>query len=135
MFLVDTSVIVETRRRQPDANVLAWFQRTDPARIHVSVLTLAEILKGAALLAGRDPSTGTALVEWVVRMRGRHGDRIVGIDAEIAEAWAQMTAARPISVIDGLLAATASVRGLTLVTRDVRPAAALGVAVLDPWQP
>lgn len=133
-FLLDTNVISETRRRVPDANVLAWFLRTDPAAIQISVLTLGEVAKGAEAIGRRDPAAGRALWDWLGGLRLHYADRLVGIDADIAEEWGRLSAIRPLPVIDSLLAATASVRGLTLVTRNLRDVAGTGIAVVNPWE-
>ena len=134
-FLLDTNVISETRRKRPDANVLAWLTRADPPTLHISVLTLGEIAKGALKIARRDTIQGTALLEWFDRIRIHYADQMVDIDAEIAEAWGRLAAERPFPVIDGLLAATALVRGMTFVTRDLGGVAATGVPIINPWRP
>ena len=133
-YLLDTNVVSETRRRVPNETVIAWFRRADPSALFLSVLTLGEIAKGAELLARRDAQAGTILNRWLEGLRNNYADRIIGIDAEIAQAWGRMAAARPIPVIDSLLAATASVQGMTFVTRNERDAAATGIAVLNPWR-
>jgi predicted nucleic acid-binding protein len=134
MFLIDTGVIVETRKRKPDPKVMAWLKRADPAAVHVSVLSLAEIASAAARLARRDAAAGTALLAWLLAFQARHDERVVGIDAEIALLWGRLAGELPLPVVDGLLLATAHVRKLTLVTRAIRAATRLGVPVLDPWQ-
>ena len=133
-FLLDTNVVSETRRKVPDAKVLAWFRRVDPSAIHLSVLTLGEIAKGAENLARRDAIAGRAIREWLDGLRQLYADRVIAIDIEIAETWGRLSAGRPLPVIDGLLAATASARGMTLVTRNRRDFAGTGVAVVSPWE-
>lgn len=130
-FLLDTNVISETRRKRPDAGVLAWLRQVDPTELYVSVLTLREIAKGA--LARRDPAGAAALRRWLDGLRRDYVERLVGIDAEIAEAWGRLSAIRLLPVIDGLLIATAEARGMTLVTRNVRDTAGSGISVIDPW--
>lgn len=132
-FLLDTNVVSETRRKAPDAKVLAWFRRVDPSAIHLSVLTLGEIARGAENLARRDAIAGRAIREWLDGLLLLYADRVIAIDIEIAETWGRLSAARPLPVIDGLLAATASARGMTLVTRNRRDFSGTGVAVVDPW--
>jgi toxin FitB len=133
-FLLDTNVISEVRRRRPDARVVSWLKRVDPSALSISVLTLGEIAKGAARYATRDRAQATIYYEWLALVRSNYADRTIGIDADIAEAWGRLAAKRPLPVIDGLLAATALIRGLTLVTRNVNDVADLGVAVLNPWE-
>lgn len=134
-YLLDTSVVSETRRKSPDPNVMAWFRRTEPSALHLSVLTLGEIAKGIASLVRRDPAAGRALGSWFDGLRLHYADRLLNVDGDIAEAWGQLSAVRPLPVIDGLIAATALTHGMTLVTRDRRAAADTGVAIIDPWRP
>ncbi|MBM3570500.1 MAG: type II toxin-antitoxin system VapC family toxin [Alphaproteobacteria bacterium] len=132
-YLLDTNILSETRRRRPEARVLDWLRRADAASLHVSVLTLGEIAKGAAVIGRRDPAAGRALAAWLDGLREHYADRVVGIDAAIAETWGRMSAARPLPAIDGLLAASAQVLGMTLVTRNPRDIEGTGVPVFNPW--
>lgn len=133
-FLLDTNVISELRRRRPDAKVVLWLKRVDPSALWISVLTLGEIAKGAAQQAARDRAQAAIYYEWLAVVRLNYADRTIEIDADIADAWGRLAAKRPLPVIDGLLAATALVRGLTLVTRNVSDVADLGIPVLNPWE-
>ena len=132
-YLLDTNVVSEVRRKQPDASVLAWFRRTDPAAIRLSVLTLGEIVKGAESLARRDPTAGQSLRNWLDGLRLHYADRLLGVDGAVAETWGRLSAQRPLPVIDGLLAATALVHNLILVTRNVCDVSGTGVTVVNPW--
>jgi predicted nucleic acid-binding protein len=132
-FLLDTNVISEGRRKRPNSRVVSWFQRTDPASLHISVLTLGEIANGAARYAKRDQAQAAMLEQWLDATRLNYADRVIAVDAEISETWGRLGARRPLPVIDGLLAATALVHGMTLVTRNVEDIADTGVALLDPW--
>ncbi len=132
-YLIDTNVVSELVRRAPDDRVRHWFDSIDDDRLFLSVLTLGEIANGAAMAARRDPARGRRLGEWLTLLRDQYGARIVGVDAEIALCWGQFSAMRPLSAINGLLAATAMVRAMTLVTRDTADVAATGVATLNPF--
>jgi predicted nucleic acid-binding protein len=134
-FLLDTDVIAETRRRTPDVNVTAWLDRTDPDAVFVSVLTLGELAKGVAPVGRRDAAAGAALRRWLDGIRVLYADRLVGVDAEVAEEWGRLSTARPLTAINGLLAATALVHGLTLVTRNGSDLVDSGIAVVNPWEP
>ena len=134
-YLLDTNVVSELRRKAPDANVVAWFRRNDPATLHISVLTLGEIVKGVESLSRRDPVAGRSLNEWLDGLRRHYADRLIGIDAAVAEAWGRLSAVRPLPVIDALLAATASAHGMTLITRNRRDIAGTGVVAISPWEP
>jgi hypothetical protein len=133
-FLLDTNVVSELERKSPDRKVVAWAKTIDTMDLHLSVLTLGEITRGAAKLERRDAARGAALFQWLDGLRRQYHDRIIGVDGEIAEAWGRLGSGRSIPIVDGLLAATALVRGMTLVTRNVRDIADLGVAVLNPWE-
>ena len=132
-FLLDTNVVSEPRRRRPEENVVAWLRGQDPDLLFVSVLTLGEIAQGAETRGRRDPVAGRSLTAWLDAIRSGYADRIVGVTAEVAETWGRLGARRPLPVIDSLLAATALVHRLTLVTRNVRDFDGLGVRLLNPW--
>jgi predicted nucleic acid-binding protein len=132
-FLLDTNVISEPRRKRPDLRVMSWFGSTDRGSLHISVLTLGELTMGAARLARRDGVQAAVLRQWLDDTRQRYTNRIIPIDSEISEAWGELNAIRPLPVIDGLLAATALVRGMTFVTRDTRDIAGTGARTINPW--
>ncbi len=132
-FLLDTNVVSETRRKRPDPAVLEWLAGTDPESLHVSVLTLGEIAKGATAIALRDPQAARVLNHWLEALRLHFADRILAIDDAVALRWGALSAARPLSVVDALLAATAQVHGMTLVTQNLKDLHGTGVAILNPW--
>jgi predicted nucleic acid-binding protein len=129
-FLLDTNVISEIRKRdRADPNVARWVARTPVEEIGTSVVVLAEIRRGIELKRRRDPQQAKALDRWFAQMRIRLGDRVLPMDEPIADAWARLA----LPLIDGLLAATAKVHGLTLVTRNVADVSPTGVRFLDPF--
>lgn len=132
-FLLDTNVVSETRKRTPDRNVLAWFDDTDQQDLHISVLTIGELTKGIARRRHRDPRSAAGLEHWLRGIEELFSDRVIPIDASIATAWGNLDAGRPLPVIDSLLAATAKVRGFTLVTRNVKDIEPTGVPYINPW--
>jgi toxin FitB len=132
-FLLDTNVISEIRKRdRAHPNVVRWVARTPVEEIGTSALVLAEIRHGIELKRRSDPEQAKSLDRWFSQMRIRLGDRVLPIDEPIAEAWALVGIPDPLPLIDGLLAATAKVHGLTLVTRNVADIA-VGVSLLDPF--
>jgi predicted nucleic acid-binding protein len=133
-FLLDTNIISEIRKRdRAHPNVVRWVARTPVEEIGTSVLVLAEIRHGIELKRRSDPEQAKSLDRWFSHMRIRLGDRVLSIDEPIAEAWALLGIPDPLPLIDGLLAATAKVHSLTLVTRNVADIEAAGVSLLDPF--
>jgi predicted nucleic acid-binding protein len=133
-FLLDTNVISEIRKRdRAHPNVTRWVARTPAVDIGTSVVVLAEIRRGIELKRRGDRKQAEALDRWFAQMRTRLADRVVPVDEPIAETWAILGVPDPLPLIDGLLAATAKVRGLTLVTRNVADIARTGVKVFDPF--
>jgi toxin FitB len=133
-FLVDTNIISEIRKgERAHPNVARWVAGTPVEDIGTSVLVFAEIRRGIELKRPHDPEQAKSLDRWFSRMRTRLGVRVLPIDEPIAEAWALLAIPDPLPLIDGLLAATAKVHGLTLVTRDVADIARAGVSYLDPF--
>ncbi|MFN7872068.1 MAG: type II toxin-antitoxin system VapC family toxin [Cyanobacteriota bacterium] len=134
-WLVDTNVISELRRRDPDANVRAWFAQRPATELYLSVLTLGEIRKGVEALA--DSGRRTVLNQWLEReLPVFFADRLLPIDAGVAHQWGQLLAeaGRSLPAIDSLLAATALHHNLVLVTRNLKDFAGLPVQVLNPWE-
>jgi predicted nucleic acid-binding protein len=132
-YLLDTNVVSELRRARPDRSVLGWVETTATETTYLSVLVLGEIRQGVERIRGRDPGQATSLEGWLVTLEQAFSDRILAIDRVICHAWGRLSSADPLPPIDGLMAATALVHGLTVVTRDTRPFERVGVPHLDPW--
>lgn len=133
-FLLDTNVISEIRKRdRAHPNVVHWVNRTPVEDIATSVLVLAEIRHGIELKRRSDPEQAEALDRWFSRMRTGLGARVLPVDEPVADAWALLGIPNPLPLIDGLLAATAKVHGLTFVTRNVADIVKTGVPLLDPF--
>jgi predicted nucleic acid-binding protein len=130
-YLVDTCVISEARRRSPET--VAWLSAVDPLTLFLSVITIGEIAKGIALREGTDPVATASLDRWLDGLRSLYADRILPIDAAVAVARGHLMVRRTLPVPDGLVAATARVHNLTLVTRNVADFADTGVVVVNPW--
>jgi len=134
-YLIDTNVISEIRKgTKCDANVAAWWESVDDADIYLSVLVLGEIRKGVERARLNDPAQARALEKWLTTVVQSFGERILPIDQAVADEWGRMSAARPVSTVDALLAATAKVQGMTLVTRNVADIADLGAMVINPFE-
>jgi toxin FitB len=133
-FLLDTNVVSEIRKRErAHPNVAKWVARTPVKEIGTSVVVLAEIRRGIELRRRKDPAQAEGFDRWFAQMRTRLGDRVLPIDEPIAEAWALLSVPDPLPLIDGLLAATAKVHGLTLVTRNIADVARIGISAFDPF--
>lgn len=137
-FLLDTSCISELVRPEPEPRVVDWIEAVDEAMLYLSVLTIGEIRKGVAgLPQGR---RRTRLETWLeLELQARFAGRIVPIDAAIADRWGLIAAeakrrGKALSVIDGLLAATALHRNLTMVSRNASDFTNARVEVLNPWE-
>lgn len=132
-FLLDTNVLSELRKRRPAKGVVSWVQQTAGDEKYVSVLALGEIRQGVERLRCRDQVQAGALDEWLADLEARFSDRILAVDKAVAHAWGRLSATDPVSPVDCLMAATALVHGLVVVTRDTAPFERVGVPCLDPW--
>ncbi len=135
-YLLDTNVISELVRTTPDERVLAWFREVPDEALHVSVLTLGEIRRGVERLAAG--TRREKLRVWLeTDLPGWFGDRVLAIDAAVADRWGRLLSAakRPVPAIDSLLAATALHHELRLVTRNTADFAFPGLEVVNPWSP
>jgi predicted nucleic acid-binding protein len=136
-FLLDTNVLSEVRRPVPDTKVLAWLDQVDEDRVYLSVISIAEIARGVALLD--DGKRKAELALWLEHdLPQRFGQRILDVDSPTALAWGRMMAearqaGRGLSVMDGWIAASAQRHALTVVTRNTRDFQQLGLTLFDPW--
>lgn len=134
-FLLDTNVISEYRKGADcDPGVAEWFAKVPDGKLYLSVLVMGELRKGAEAKARRDPVQAEALRRWIALVERGYGDRILPFGREEADIWGRMNALRPRSTVDSMLAATAKVHGMTLVTRNVADVDGLGVDVLNPFK-
>jgi toxin FitB len=132
-WLLDTNVLSELRKgERAEEGVRSWFAEVDDAQLFTSVLVLGEIRRGIESIRRRDEPSALALEQWLVRVAVGFGERVLPIDVRIADRWGSLNVPNPVPTVDGLLAATALVHDLVLVTRNIRDVAATGVQVLDP---
>lgn len=134
-YLLDTNIVSELRKPDPDATLLSWYDTVRPADLYLSVLTIGEIRRGVERLRRRDPLQAARVERWLTGLRVSYRNRIVEVDASIAEEWGRINVPDPLPTVDGLLAASAIVRDWTLVTRNVRDVKRCGVRLLNPFQP
>ena len=133
-YLLDTNVISETRKRQPDARVTTFLQDCDSTKLFLSVLTLGELRRGIRVKRRTDPAAADRLTDWVDQIETTFADRVLPVDRSAAKLWGDFSADRALPVVDTLIASTAIANQLTLVTRNARDVVATGVPLLDPWQ-
>ena len=136
-LLLDTNVLSEVTRPAPDARVLDWLDGLDEDRSFISVVSIAEIRRGVALMdEGRKRE---ALAEWLARdLPQRFEQRVLPVDEPVALAWGDLMGlakrhGRGLSSMDGLIAATAIAQELTLATRNTKDFEGLGIELFDPW--
>lgn len=136
-FLLDTNVVSEWTKPQPNAGVITWLEDTDEDRVFLSVATLGELRHGIERLA--PGLRRKKLDSWLSEeLPLRFESRILPVTADVADEWGRVIArceagGRPLAAMDGLIAATASVHALTLVTRNISGFEATLEALLNPW--
>ncbi|NBS53651.1 MAG: type II toxin-antitoxin system VapC family toxin [Spartobacteria bacterium] len=133
-YLLDTNVLSELRRKTPDAAVLEWFARRPASTLYLSVLTFGELRKGIEGVL--DAKRRMTLTDWLeTDLPAFFVGRILPVDTQVADRWGRLLSAagRPLPAIDGLLAASAAQHGLSMVTRNSRDFANLGLDVINPW--
>lgn len=134
-FILDTNVISEARKgRRTNAGVARWLSSVPADDLYLSVLVIGEVRQGIEGLRSRDPFQAHRLESWLADLRRAYAGRILPVDVEIAEEWGRMNAPNPISSRDGLMAATAKVRGMTFVTRNTADVRRTGVELLNPFE-
>jgi toxin FitB len=137
MFLLDTNVVSELRKAKAgraDKNVTAWAASTSAATMFVSVITIQELEIGVLLAERRDPQQGAVLRSWLEQqVLPAFAERIISVDTVIARRGALLHVPDPRPIRDALIAATALVHGMSVVTRNVADFAPTGTKVIDPW--
>lgn len=136
-LLLDTNVLSEVTKPRPAEGVLKWLHGLDEDRTFISIVSIAEIRRGVALM---DPGRKRdALDEWLTHdLPQRFENRIVPVEASVALAWGDLMAlakrsGRGLASMDGLIAATAVAHQLTLATRSTKDFEGFGIDIIDPW--
>ena len=134
-FLLDTNILSELRKgKRCDSNVANWAAKESGQSHYISVLSLGEIRKGIELLRKKSPADCTLFEIWLQKLQSDFANCTIAITAEIAGRWGELSALRPLPVIDSLLAATALEHGLTLATRNTKDFDGLGISIVNPFQ-
>ena len=138
MYLLDTNVISELRKAKSskvNQNVLDWANGVSAASLFLSVITVLELETGILFVERRDPAQGAVLRSWLnTHVLPAFSERILPVDTAVAQCCAKLHVPDPHSDRDALIAATALIHGLTVVTRNTGDFATTGVELLDPWQ-
>ena len=135
-ILLDTNVVSELRKRErSDPHVRSWFEANSEAEFWLSVLVVAELRRGVALIERRDPAGAAILRVWLESTIEDFSDFILPVTLAISQRWALLSVPDPLPVIDGLVAATALEHDLTLATRNVSDVLRTGVDLVNPFAP
>jgi predicted nucleic acid-binding protein len=139
MYLLDTNVVSEVRKVEEgraDARVAAWQLQVDPATCFISAMTLMELEIGVLRMERRDAVQGAVLRAWLERrVLPEFSGRVLAVDEAVARYCARLHAPDPRPERDALIAATALVHGMTVVTRNTGDFAPTGVLLINPWEP
>ncbi len=133
-YLIDTNVLSELRRRNPEPSVVEWFSNRPARTLYLSVLTLGEIRKGVESLG--DGQRRIRLLDWLeTELPAFFAERVLSIDRPVADRWGRLVAGagRPVPTVDSLLAATALHHELRLVSRNEKDFDYPGLEVVNPW--
>jgi len=133
-YLLDTNVVPELRKgARCHRAIFDWFNALDDEDLYLSVLVIGEIEHGIERIRTRDPKSATRLRRWLSRLSTQFENRILPVTLPIARVWGKMGTPNPIPTVDGLLAATAHVHGLILVTRNVSHFESLDIEWVNPF--
>lgn len=139
MYLLDTNVVSELRKVRlgtADPGVARWAESVAVADLYLSAITVQELELGVLLAERKEPARGAVLRQWLDgQVVPSFDGRILSVDAAVARRSAGLHVPVPRPIADGLIAATALVHGMTLVTRDAGHFAPMGVPLVNPWQP
>jgi toxin FitB len=134
-YLIDTNIIFEIRKgRRCDPNVARWYEKNEDASLYLSVLVIGEIQSGIEKVRTKDTAKANALEQWLITVDKAFGERILPVDRAVAHEWGRLKVHRSLPVVDGLLAATAKIHRMTLVTRNTADIADVDVLMLNPFE-
>ena len=133
MYLLDTNVVSELRKPKPHGAVLAWFEGLEDTQLHLSAVTIGEIQSGIEITREQDEAKASEIEAWLEMVAGSYN--VLSMDAATFRTWAQLMHRRSDTVYeDAMIAATAKVHGLTVVTRNVADFKPFGVPLLNPFK-
>jgi len=132
-YLLDTCIISELRKPACNPGVAAWISGIEADEAYLSVITLGEIRRGIELHRAKDAKAAGALERWLLGLETHYAERILPIDAAVADQWGRLSLTQPLPVSDGLIAATGLEHKLTVVTRNVPGFQHSGVITFNPF--
>jgi len=134
-YLLDTNILSEIRRARqtPTSKISVWWETMKTEPVFLSVLVLGEVRKGIDLLSRRDPVTALVFERWLKETREAFAGKVLDVNLDTALRWGMLCAIRPLPQVDGLIAATALIHDLTLVTRNIDDFRGLGLRVFNPF--
>jgi len=133
-YLLDTNIISELRKKQPDKEVIKWFKEINPSQLFVSCITIGEIKIGALKKFKKDKVAGDALLKWVENITKEYVEQVLVVDLETCEEWANLLLIDSTNSIDSLIAAQAIQSNMTLVTRNTKHFDMFSVKLLNPFE-
>jgi predicted nucleic acid-binding protein len=133
-YLLDTNIISELKKRQPNSNVLSWFEATCTNQLYFSAITIGELRSGAIKKSKTDKEQGYKLTQWIDVIVAKYSEQILNIDLETCEEWAQLISNDNTNGIDSLIAAQAITKNMTLVTRNIKHFKMFNVKLLNPFE-
>lgn len=133
-FLLDTNILSELRKgNRCDAGVRDWFNQVGTEELYLSVVILGEVRQGIERIRLRDPAQARALERWLRGLTTEFSDRLLPVDATVADQWGRLGLRQPVPVVDALLAATAMAHDLIVASRDEAGFRNTGVQVINPF--
>jgi predicted nucleic acid-binding protein len=133
MYLLDTNVVSELRKPKPHGAVIAWIQSVEDSKLHLSAVSIGEIQAGIELTRAQDPDKAVEIEAWLLLVANSYN--VIAMDSAAFRVWAQLMHRKSETVYeDAMIAATASVHGLTVVTRNVSDFKQFGVPLLNPFK-
>ena len=133
MYLLDTNIVSELRKPRPRPELVAWLEAIEEANLHLSAVTIGEIQAGIELTRDQDPAKAAEIEAWAEQLAGSYS--VLSMDAVSFRLWAKLMHRQSDTVVeDAMIAATAKMHNLTVVTRNVRDFALFNVPVLNPFK-